>query len=281
MTTDLFANTPASPSSPLTGDELKVARAMAILWSYRPRTTLLNALRLLDYKRGDGRAFTVENIKEVQKGLRERKLLEEHPARQGYYRLTGAFRSELYRNILATDNWQYLERMLHELTGIRPGAHSFYWQVYDREATIAIVRLNLLGGASVDVLNKMKARIEQSMGWGGILKEAVLEDFDPETFVRIIPEWRWSLALDAVTGLSLDWDASLLPIAEWTLAQATRKNSDAPHYIYLGLAEMLLNRGQRDGALALLEGFQDGASGALRAFALAQEGALERSPNGL
>lgn len=70
MTTDLFANTPASPSSPLTGDELKVARAMAILWSYRPRTTLLNALRLLDYKRGDGRAFTVENIKEVQKGLR-------------------------------------------------------------------------------------------------------------------------------------------------------------------------------------------------------------------
>lgn len=272
MTTDLFANTPASPSSPLTGDELKVARAMAILWSYRPRTTLLNALRLLDYKRGDGRAFAAENIKEVQKNLRGRGLLEEHPARQGYYRLTAAFRNELYRNILATDDWQDLERVLYELSGVRLNTYSFYWQVYDREATIAIVRLNLLGGASVEALNTMKARIEQSMGWGGILKEAVLEDFDPETFVRIIPEWRWSLALDAVTGLSLDWDASLLPIAEWTLAQATRKNSDAPHYIYLGLAEMLLNRGQRDGALAMLEGFQDGASGALRAFALVQEG---------
>ncbi len=272
MTTDLFANTPASPSGPLSQDELKIARAMAILWSYRPRATLLNALRLLDYKRGDGRAFTAENIKEIQKSLRERELLVEHPVRQGYYRLTGAFRSELYRNILATDDWQALERVLYELSGVRLSTYSTYWQVYDHEATVAIVRINLLGGASVDVLNKMKARIEQSMGWGGILKEAVLEDFDPETFVRIIPEWRWSLALDAVTGLSLDWDASLLPIAEWTLAQATRKNSDAPHYIYLGLAEMLLNRGQRDGALAMLEGFQDGASGALRAFALVQEG---------
>ena len=67
MTTDLFANTPASPSDPLGHDELEIARAMAILWSYRPRTVLHNALRLLDHKRGDGRAFTVENIKEVQK----------------------------------------------------------------------------------------------------------------------------------------------------------------------------------------------------------------------
>lgn len=272
MTTDPFADTPASPSDPLSQDELKIARAMAILWSYRPRTTLLATLRLLDYKRGDGRAFTAENLKETQKSLRERGLLEEHPARQGYYRLTAAFRNELYRDILATDNWQNLERVLYELSGVRLSTYSFYWQVYDRDATVAIVRLTLLGGASVEVLNTLKTRIEKSMDWSGILKEAVLEDFDPETFARIAPEWRWSLAINAVTRLSLNWDASLLPIAEWTLAQASRKNPDTPPYIYLGLAELLLNRGQRERALALLESLDNGASGALRAFALAQEG---------
>jgi len=53
MTTDLFADTPASPSAPLSHDELEIARAMAILWSYRPRAVLHNALRLLNCKRGD------------------------------------------------------------------------------------------------------------------------------------------------------------------------------------------------------------------------------------
>ncbi|MDP2784948.1 MAG: DEAD/DEAH box helicase [Sulfurimicrobium sp.] len=273
MTTDLFADAPPSPDGPLTEDLLKIVRAMALLWSFHPRTTLLNALRLLGYHRGDGRAFTAENIKELQKILRERGLLLEHPVRQGYYRLAAPLRGEWYRKILARDNWQVLERALYELAGVHLGyASSSYWRVYDRDATVAIVRLNLLGGAPVEALNKMKAQIEYSMDWYGILKEAVLEDFDPETFVRIVPEWRWSLALEAIAGVSLDWNASLLPIAEWALAQATRKNADVPRYIYLGLAEMLLNRGQRKQGLALLEGLQGGASDALRAFALAQEG---------
>jgi superfamily II DNA or RNA helicase len=273
MMTDLFAATPPSPDGPLTGDALKIARAMALLWSYRPRATLLNALRLLGDYRGDGRAFTAENIKEQQKILRERGLLLEHPVRQGYYRLAAPLRGELYRKILARDDWEDLERMLYELSGTsQPSRHTHYWPIYDRDATVAIMRLNLLGGAPVEVLSKMKAQIEHSMDWYSILKEAVLEDFDPQTFVRIAPEWRWSLVLEAVTGVSMDWDASLLPIAEWALGQANRKNADVPRYIYVGLAEMLLNRGQRAPALALLEGLQDGASDALRAFALVQEG---------
>lgn len=273
MTTDLFAETLPSPDSPLHGDALKVARAMALLWTYRPRTTLLNALRLLGYKRGDGRAYTAENLKELQKILRERGLLLEHPVRQGHYRLAAELRSALYAKILVEYDRQTLEGMLYELSGVRAGyTHSAFWRVYDHDATVAIVRLSVLGGASVESLNMLKGQIALSMDWNSIMKEAVLEDFHPETFARIVPEWRWGLAIAAIAGVSLDWDVGLLPVAEWALAQASGKEAGMPQYVKLGLAEMLLNRGQRERALGLLEGFQDGASGALRAFALAQEG---------
>ena len=272
MTTGLFSETP--PSTPLTEDTLKVARAMALLWSYRPRTTLLNTLRLLEYKRGDGRGFTADNIKELQKILSGQGLLLEHSVRQGYYRLADGFRSKCYRTILAANDREDLEHVLYELLGVHSTyARSSYWPIYDNDATVAIARVNLVGGAAVEDINHLKDRItHNNMDWYGIVKEAVLEDFDPETFTRITPEWRWALAYEAVTRVTLDWDATLLPIAEWALERACGKMADIPPYVRAGLAEMLLHRGQRDRALTLLEGIRDGASDALRAFALAQQG---------
>ena len=272
MTPDLFPGAISAPAASLPGDALVVARTMALLWSYRPRTTLLNALRLLGYKREDGRAFNAENIRELQRLLREKGLLQEHPARQGYYRLAPALRGALYRQLLAEGDRQALEAVLLDLAGGHGYGHAHYWPLYDREATVALVRLNVLGGASAESLFKLRERMAQAMDWYGIVKEAVLEDFDPETFARIVPEWRWSLTLEALAVVTADWDASLLPIAEWALAQAGRPEAGMPTFLRLGLAELLLNRGQRERALALLDGIEGGAAGALRAFALAQQG---------
>jgi hypothetical protein len=271
--TDLFPDSLPLPAGPAPDDDLVVARAMALLWSYRPRTTLLNALRLLGYKRGDGRAFNAENIKEQQRLLRQKGLLQEHPQRQGYYRLSPALRGELYRQLLAEGDRQALEAVLLQLAGGHGYGHDqYYWALYDREAAVALVRLNVLGGASAESLHKLKARIAQAMDWRGILKEAVLEDFDPETFVRIVPEWRWNITLETLAIVTVEWDASLLPIVEWALAQADRQPDAGVKHVSLGLAELLLNRGERERALAILEGVESGAAGALRAFALAQQG---------
>ena len=274
MTSDLFPDTHPSAASDLQEDAFKVARVMALLWSYRTRGMLLNALRLLEYKRADGRAFTVDNIKEWQKVLLERGLLLEHPHGQGYYRLALPLRSVLYQQLLAEYDVAALERLLFALANVRMDYKTTYqWPVYDHAATVAVLRLYLLSGAPAEQVGRMKLQIERSMeNWDGILKEAVLEDFAPQTFSRIVPEWRWSIALRAIAGVVMDWDASLLPIVEWTLSQVNAGQDAAPRYIHLGLAELLLNRGQREPALALLTGMQDGASAALRAFALAQEG---------
>lgn len=273
MTADFFPDPLSAPADSLASDLRAIACAMALLWTYRPRTTLLNALRLLGYKRGDGRAFTAENIKELQQAMREQGHLLEHPTRQGHYRLAAPLRRESYLHLLARGDWRALEGVLLGLSGARPDyMRSRFWYSHDRGETVAFLRLNLLGGASAETLFDLKARIERSMDWYGILKEAVLEDFDPETFVRIDPEWRWSLVLESLAILTADWDASLRPIAEWALAQADTQADAGARYVALGLAELLLHRGQRERALALLEGIHDGAAGALRAFALAQAG---------
>jgi superfamily II DNA or RNA helicase len=273
MTTDLFSHTPSSPDTSLSDDELKIARAMAILWSYHSRSRLSDFLRLTGTLRGDKRPYTADNIKEIQAGLLRRKLLLELPTRQGYFRLAAPLRNELYRKILREEDWQDLENKLFTLADVQMRARKLYWPIYDHEATAAIVRLNLLGGASAETLNTLKEQIEHAgFDWPAMLKEALLEDFDPETFARITPEWRWNLAYQAVMQTSKYWDTSLLPIAEWALVQFRRKQGDIPLHLSFPLATWMLNCGKREDALALLDGLQGGGIDALRAFALAQEG---------
>lgn len=271
-TASLFQDNASSPSAPPSEDALRIARAMAILWSYRSRTTLLNALRLLGIRRGDGRAYTADNIKELQKELRDKGQLLEHPQRQGYYRLADGLRGALYREIIASEGIDEMQRALYELSGVRPGQAYYYWPVYDHDATVAIVRLALLGGAPTTELNALRDRISHSLDWNRILQEAVLEGFDPDSFARIDPEWCWATAFEAVSDLNAYWNASLLPLCEWALEQAEARPADMPAHLYLALAEMLLHRGRKEQALALLKGIRGGAADALCAYALAQEG---------
>ena len=273
MTTDLFSPAPTSPDTPLSDDELKIARAMAILWSYHSRSKLSDFLRLSGTLRGDRRPYTADNIKEIQAGLIRRKLMQEHPVRLGYFRLAAPLRNELYRKILREENWQDLENRLFALAGVQMRSFRLYWPVYDREATVAIVRLNLLGGAPAETLNTMKDHIEHAgFDWQATLAGAVLEDFDPEAFERITPAWRWELAYQAVMELVHGWDTSLLPIADWTLTQFRGKREDMPLNLCIPLALRLFLQGKREDALALLNGIRGGGIDALLAFAQAQEG---------
>lgn len=72
-------STSASPSSASGAHE--VAKAMALLWTYRPRTAIYNLLLLVGRKRSDGRAFTQDDVKRALAELPEHHRLEEMPRR--------------------------------------------------------------------------------------------------------------------------------------------------------------------------------------------------------
>ncbi len=100
MTGSLFDDIAPAPAQP--DDEHRVMQAIALLWTYRPRTTIYNLLRLLGFKRNDGRAFTQDDVKDITQRLRKNGRLVEHPARQGFYRLENTLRTSLYAEILDT-----------------------------------------------------------------------------------------------------------------------------------------------------------------------------------
>ncbi len=270
MTGSLFDDNASSPAQP--DDEHRVMRAMALLWTFRPRTTIYALLRLLGFKRSDGRAFTQDDIKDIIISLRKNGRLVEHSTRQGFYRLKDTLRASLYAEILDTFEGEKLRLALYELDGYKPERTNFSWPVYDPFATIGMVRLALLSAAPPNELIRMKQLISRAMDWNSVLLGAVLENFDGKEFARIPPQWRWELCFMAACQLNENWDISVLPVGAWAIEQSIAESGAMPDYLHLALAEMLLHEGKLEQALSLLSANNTGPALALQAYALAQEG---------
>jgi superfamily II DNA or RNA helicase/tetratricopeptide (TPR) repeat protein len=254
-------------------DEHCIAQAMALLWTFRPRTSTYDLLRLLGLKRDDGRMFTLDDVKHVMQKMRRHGQLVDHSSRQGFYRLENNLRVSLYAEILQQFDTQKLCQALYELDGYKPENTNFSWPVYDPFATIGIVRIALLSGSTHNQLERLKQLVSRSMEWNGILLEAVLTGFDGDTFARITPEWRWGLCYSAVWQHNERWDISVLPVAEWCLKQLADQAAAMPLHLHLALAELLLNQGKTGQASALLSTCNNkGAAQALQAYTLAQQG---------
>ena len=258
--------------SPQPDDEHRLIQAIALLWTFRPRTAIFNLLRLMGFKRSDGRAFTQDDVKNITQRLRKDGRLVEHATRQGYYRLENSLRISLYTEVLDAFAGETLRHALYELDGYNPQRTNFSWPVYDPFATIGMVRLALLSAAPSNELLRMKQLISRSMDWNGVLLEAVLESFDAKSFTLIPPEWRWELCSMAICKLNENWDVSILPVAEWCIEQLQKESASMPEFLHLALAEMLLHQGKLAQARTLLSGNHSGPALAMRAYAMAQEG---------
>src|SRR5438046_2850381 len=112
-----------------------VAKAMALLWTYRPRTAIYALLPLLGLKRSDGRAFTQEEVKRALAELRECGWLNEQPGRDGYFRLQDEIRGRLYRELLDAMPAATLRDALHRLDRYGSEPARYYWPLYDTAAT--------------------------------------------------------------------------------------------------------------------------------------------------
>ena len=270
MTGSLFDDTASIPVQ--LDDDHRVMQAIALLWTYRPRTAIFTLLRLLGFKHSSGRNFSQDDVKEITQRLRKTGQLVEHPTRQGFYRLENSLRTSLYAEILNVFDGEKLRRAIYELEGYNPQRTIFSWPIYDPFATIGMVRIALFSEAPQNEPIRMQQLISRSMDWNAVVQEAVMTCFDGKTFARIIPQLRWELCYAAIWQLNENWDTSILPVVAWCIGQMEAEFSSMPVHLQLALAEIRLSQGKVEQARGLLSGNEKGIALALRAWALAQEG---------
>ena len=123
----------------LHADACAVARAMALLWTWRPRGASYELLRHLGAKSATGRAFTHQSVKLAQEDLTRAGLLVEQDMRPGYSRLTDEVRVQLYRELLDATPIGDLRGALHRTESYTPDLYR--WSLWDIGATVALVRL--------------------------------------------------------------------------------------------------------------------------------------------
>ncbi len=254
----------------LSADARSVARAMALLWTWRPRSATYELLRQLGAKSAAGKAHTQESVKLAQEELRRVGLLHEHQARQGYSRLHDAARSALYRELLDDSSIETLRLALQRSQSYT--ANVYHWPLWDAAATVALLRLELLAGTPAAQLDALRQQVARVHNWDDVLYAACLEAFDATLFERIAPEWRWNLAFVAVCDVCAFWRLDLLPVCDWASSKLDTEPATVPKYLRLRLAEVLLHRGESARIATVLANDASGAASALRAAALVPQG---------
>jgi hypothetical protein len=100
---DLFGSVPETPPPPQKSpaeDLQEIARAMALLWTWAPRSRCYELLRHQGARSRSGKAFTHAEVKDGLEALEHAGQLVEHPQRAGFWRLKDEVRGPLYRQLL-------------------------------------------------------------------------------------------------------------------------------------------------------------------------------------
>jgi superfamily II DNA or RNA helicase len=273
-TRPLFADADARlASAPIAADDNRlVAEAMALLWTYRPRTTIYSLLGPLGAKRANGRAFTQDDVRNAIRALRERGWIEDMPHREGFVRLRDDVRAKLYRELLDRTAAATLREALQRSHRFGTQPTSYHWVVYDPAAAVALLRLELFSGTPQKEIERLRATIGRSLDWDEIVHVAAFAAFDGALFDRVDEPLRWELAFSALAQLCVAWDAVALPVCEWAIAKADGERERVPAPVRLALAELSIHRGDTTRAQHALQGIDSGGADTLRAYLLVQEG---------
>lgn len=273
---DLLSDFPTLPLQDIDTDQHKVMLAMALLWTPHAYTSIYDLLRKLDFQHSSGRIFTHDEVRYCIQQLISKRLVLESAQRHAFYRLADERRNTVYEELLNLVEPNILRRALYEVVKFNPQHTLYAWPLYDRETTVAVVRLALLTRSSKAEIERMGELIARSMNWHSILQAALLQNFSAKAFARIDPALRWELALVAAHDLCANWDMDLLPLVNWTLEQM-EGTAPVPAALRIAIAELLLHRGERTNALAAIADMHEGGADALHAYALAQEGKWEEA----
>ncbi|MEO8358828.1 MAG: DEAD/DEAH box helicase [Vicinamibacteria bacterium] len=260
------------PFPRLSKDARAVARAMALQWSFRSASSNMKLLRELGATNAAGRPFGVDGVKIARQDLRRAGLVLDRGNDSGYLRLRDDVRAAVYRQLLDDTKAAELLRALLRAEVPDPGLRFYGFGNWDPAATVAIVRLEFLSGATTTRINDLRDRAAVGHDWGDVLREAVLEPFDAELFDRISPDWRFGLAAYGLAELCSTWRPAALPLRDWALRRLEIEGKDLREGLRIQIAEMLLYQGDVARAADVLAGIKGGAAEALRAAAKVVEG---------
>ncbi len=247
---------------------------MALLWTYRARTTVYKLLSLLEWRRDDGRRFTQDDVRQALAELRQQDGLVDMPHRDGFFRLRDDLRATCYRNLLGGTPVATLRDALASVDVGYPTASSHDWPIYDSAAAVARLRLELFSGAPASEIERFRQRLSHGLDWSELVWAAAVPSFDAALFERVAPEWRWNITYMAVGDVNRAWNAAALPVCEWALAKVDEHPKDVPEPVRYMLAELSMHRGDPVRAQRAIAGLSGGGAEAMRAYGLVQSGAF-------
>ncbi len=261
-----------APSGAAADDTRQIAAAMALLWTFRPRTAVCKLLSSLEARRHDGRAYTQDDVGRAIGELRAQGSLIERPGRAGFWRLDDRIRGPLYREVLDAMAPATLREALRRVDSIGTHPGDAQLPLYDAAEAIGLLRLELFSGASAAELGRLRSRIQRTLDWNEVLQAAAFPAFDAALFARVTPQWRWELAFVAVCETAHAWRADLRAVCDWALTKLDTERDEMPAHLRLALTELLLHRGDADRAREALGALKGGSADALRACLLVQAG---------
>lgn len=256
------------------GTASRIAQAMALLWTYRPRTTVYKLLSLLEWKRDDGRRFTQDDVKQAIAELRRQNGIVDMPHRDGFFRLRDDVRATCYRDLLEGTPVATLRDALACVDFSSPSAAYHDWPIYDSATAVARLRLELFSGAPASDIERFRGKLSHGLDWSELVWAAAVPSFDAALFERVVQEWRWNIAYMAVSDVNRAWNVVALPVCEWALAKVDDKPQGAPEPVRYMLAELSMHRGDPARAQRAIAGLSGGGTEAMRAYGLLQSGAF-------
>ena len=268
------------PLDELPADERQLLDAHALFWGYTTRSTLLEVLRVLFSRNAEGRAFTQDGLKAASNALIKRGLLQEHPQRQGYWRVREPERSAAYLALLDTLPGPLLREAVFQAAGYPTDTPLYYWPVVDMGATAAVLRISLLTDMPPAGIDKIENLLARRHDLTAIMAQAFDGGLDDPAIRRLPPKWRWDMAFRHLVALCVYWIAKYRPAVDWVQRELLGPYCDAPPFIRLLTAEILLHGGDTDGFLRLLQDTESPDAEALRAASLVQRGRWQEGAAG-
>ena len=250
---------------PLAADQLQVAAALALLWTYRTSADVYNLLRQLDWKRQDGRPFTQDSVRSAVAELGRLGVLDREPRRDGYLRLRDDFRMPLYRYVLDTYPAARLRDAVYRLEGYSPNVRRYYWPLNSAAGTVAVLRISLFSGMEQSEFIQLLELIGRSQNIDSYLTWGFDEGYDPEFFYQYAPAAWDSFLYRMLTRLALSWAPSALPACDWAIAKLDQTPDLLSEGVRVGLADLLVQQGDGVRLERALEGLESGVAHMLRA----------------
>jgi hypothetical protein len=249
----------------LTPDTYQVALTFALLWTFRTPPEIHRLLGLSGLLTSAGRAFTLADVRVASQELRGRQLLIDNPTRVSACQLVDALRAPLYRQLLDTQPGDRLLRLICELDHFDPTRSSYYWSTSSLPTTIAYVRARFYSGAPKEALAVTRNLVAQAVSWDLVLRDAILTGFDGPSFERIDAVERWQLAQRCVATVSRYWSDAYREVADWAAERFREEPSQLSTELRRALAELALQRADREMFATALDGLADGWAAGLQA----------------